>query len=264
MLYYAEIFKCVVQSTLKLNKSQNKIYLYTGSIELLYKNWMDVNLDEHELNRLSSFHNVQDRNTFVVCRFYLKKLASEFLGLSEDILKIGYGTNGKPFIENENIYFNCSHTEDNFVIAITALGEIGIDIECINRSITISKLSNLILSDCEQISLSQYLEDKRKEMFLKIWTVKESFFKGLGGGLSSPLKHIEVKFKNDSVVGILNTFVGEFNLVNWQILIPELKNDLIGAIAINCRSLNIELVKQCLTEIISSELDLKHDEIYPF
>jgi phosphopantetheine--protein transferase-like protein len=134
--------------------------------------------------------------------------------------------------------------------------EIGIDIECINRSVVISKLSHLILSEREQTSLSQLREDKRKEMFLKIWTVKESFFKGLGGGLSLPLKHIEVKFKNDSVVGILNTFAGEFDLVNWQIIIPELNNDLIGAIAINCRSYDIELVNECLPAIISPELDL--------
>ena len=91
---------------------------------------------------------------------------------------------------------------------------------------------------------------------MKIWTVKESFFKGLGSGLSSPLKHIEVKFKNHSVAAILNTFAGEIDLENWQILIPELKSDLIGAIAINCRSFNIELDQQCLSEIISSELDL--------
>ena len=65
---------------------------------------MDLNLDEHELNRLSSFYNVHDRNTFAVCRFYLKKLASEFLDLPIDNLKIGYGTNGKPFIENEKLY----------------------------------------------------------------------------------------------------------------------------------------------------------------
>jgi len=217
---------------------------------------MDLNLDEHELNRSSSFYNVQDRNTFVVCRFYLKKLASEFLDLPIDNLKIGYGTNGKPFFENEKLYFNCSHTEDIFVIAITTLGEIGIDIEWLHRPVVISKLSNLILSDKEQFSLSQCREDKRKEMFLKIWTVKESFFKGLGSGLSSPLKHIEVKFKNDSVATILNTFAGEIDLENWQILIPELKSDLIGAIAINYRSFNIELDKQCLSEIMSSELDL--------
>ena len=239
-----------------MNKSQNKIYLFTGSVQILYKNWMDLNLDENELNRSSSFYNVQDRNTFVVCRFYLKKLASEFLDLPIDNLKIGYGTNGKPFIENEKLYFNCSHTEDIFVIAITTLGEIGIDIEWLHRPVVISKLSNLILSDKEQFSLSQCREDKRKEMFLKIWTVKESFFKGLGSGLSSPLKHIEVKFKNDSVATILNTFAGEIDLENWQILIPELKSDLIGAIAINYRSFNIELDKQCLSEIMSSELDL--------
>jgi 4'-phosphopantetheinyl transferase len=239
-----------------LNKSQNKIYLFTGSGQLLYKNWMDDNLDDNELNRLTSIQNVQDRNVFVACRYYLKKLASEFLGQHSDTLKIGYRPNGKPFIENEHINFNCSHTDDNFVIAITALGEIGIDIECINRSVVISKLSHLILSEREQTSLSQLREDKRKEMFLKIWTVKESFFKGLGGGLSLPLKHIEVKFKNDSVVGILNTFAGEFDLVNWQIIIPELNNDLIGAIAINCRSYDIELVNECLSAIISPELDL--------
>ena len=70
------------------------------------------------------------------------------------------------------------------------------------------------------------------------------------------MKHIEVKFKNDSVATILNTFAGEIDLENWQILIPELKSDLIGAIAINCSSFNIELDQQCLSEIISSELDL--------
>lgn len=216
-----------------MNHPNNTIYIYKGSSEIHFKSWMIEYLNDSEIKRAQGISNEEIKSSYIACRFFLKKLLSEHLQKPLNVINIEYGTNGKPYLNNENIYFNCSHSDTHFVIVVNETGAIGIDIENKTRKFENSKIANLILSDDEQTELFELIAEEQREIFLKIWTVKEAFFKAIGSGLTSPLKHVSVQIDNDSNVQLRNTFTNQFDFDNWKILIPNFETDIIGAVAIN-------------------------------
>ncbi|MDL2292200.1 4'-phosphopantetheinyl transferase superfamily protein [Acholeplasma sp. OttesenSCG-928-E16] len=118
-------------------------------------------------------------------KLLIKALVSS--GFKVDLpLEIEIKNNNKPFLKNKNIYYNLSHSGNNYAIAI-ANQEVGIDIEIINDKHTM--LAKKILTNLE---LECYKKDPDKAAYItKIWTIKESYLKMLGIGLTSELNQLE-------------------------------------------------------------------------
>lgn len=99
----------------------------------------------------------------------------------------------KPEINNE-IHFNISHTRGLACCAI-ASHPIGIDAELIkpvNIKLT-DKVCSLKEKECIRSS------DNTSFEFLKYWTLKESYIKKIGMGLSFPMNKINFDIKVDSI-----------------------------------------------------------------
>ena len=120
------------------------------------------------------------------------KLYIEKNGSSKDLLKkvlkennideeIIYNEYGKPYLKNNEIYFNISH-KDNYTVLVTSKKEVGVDIEKITFK---ERLLNKIASNEEKKLI------KNAEDFTKLWVKKESYVKYLGRGLSYGLKNVD-------------------------------------------------------------------------
>lgn len=106
------------------------------------------------------------------------------LSLKTDIIKNRYG---KPyFIDHPKLYFNLSHTL-GYVACVIAEREVGIDIEKIRpyKSCVLHKVCTA--AEKEWIKQSEFKE----EAFFRLWTLKESFVKAEGTGLTQSLKQLE-------------------------------------------------------------------------
>ncbi|MFJ8065888.1 4'-phosphopantetheinyl transferase family protein [Psychrobacillus sp. NPDC096426] len=85
--------------------------------------------------------------------------------------------NGKPFILNENQFINWSHNDEYLVIALSELGQIGVDIE--NSNLTYDEqLYGWVLHKEEKHKLEQ------GRLFSEVWTRKEAILKCTGEGIS--------------------------------------------------------------------------------
>ena len=125
-------------------------------------------------------------------KIYISKLSTkELLNKALEIYNINreiiYNEYGKPYLKNNEIYFNLSNSHDYSVCAVSD-SEVGIDIEKITFK------ANIIDKICT--------EDEKKliknaDDFTKIWTKKESFLKYLGIGLSYGLKNIDTLILNN-------------------------------------------------------------------
>ncbi len=107
-------------------------------------------------------------------RELVKKMLREHFGIESP--KILIGENGKPYVENEGVYFNISHSH-GLVACVVADTPIGIDVEMIEK-----KDISLIIGIakrwfCE--NEQNYIFDREfsSESFLYVWTRKESLSK---------------------------------------------------------------------------------------
>ena len=112
-------------------------------------------------------------------------------GLSESSLK--YSENGKPLADH--FHFNISHAGE-YVVGVVSDGEVGCDIE---RNV------NAPLEIAEHYFHSterEYIEAASDpgKAFFTLWTLKESYMKMTGRGMSLPLDSFEIIRKDQGFV----------------------------------------------------------------
>lgn len=123
-----------------------------------------------------------DRKRSLAAGLIIQKILNEN-GLSEDSLK--YSENGKPLADN--LFFNVSHAGD-YVVGVSSDREVGCDIEkIVDAPLGVSDRF-FHLKEAEYIRSA---EDKNRAFFT-LWTLKESYMKMTGRGMSLPLDSFEV------------------------------------------------------------------------
>ncbi len=126
-----------------------------------------------------------------------------------------YGPHGKPyFSKKEQPYFNICHTNRQIWL-ITGTGEVGIDVEEI-RPIPVH-LVKRVLSEEEKKQYDACLSEEEKNcLFFRFWTLKESFLKALGLGLTVPPSSISFTWdENQQIICYQN--ISEENWYFFQI-----------------------------------------------
>ncbi len=107
-------------------------------------------------------------------------------------IKIIRGENGKPYLAGGGgIYFNLSHSGE-YVMCAVSDRDIGCDIQKITDTDYRIAERFFTLREYENIA-GQKTEEQRKDMFYRYWTLKESFLKATGKGISIPLDSFEIK-----------------------------------------------------------------------
>lgn len=151
--------------------------------EEVYTLFLDT-LDEDMQQKILRYKRKSDRDlklsTHVLLRVMLHKLYR--MNLEE----MYYKTNqfGKPFLPGSSIHFNLSHS-GSWGACVIDQTPIGVDIEEI-LPIDINGMSTFF-SRKEQLLLLQTPEKEKIELFYRLWTLKESYVKKLGLGLSKSI-----------------------------------------------------------------------------
>lgn len=122
--------------------------------------------------------------------------------------KISKSINGKPYIDNSNIFYNISH-KNKMVGLIISDSEVGLDIEYIDTE-NIKRKSTLkyFFTEKERESITN------NEELLTLWTKKESYIKLNGGMLRDA---IGLDINN------INVIYDTFKLDNYIITICKSK-----------------------------------------
>lgn len=103
-----------------------------------------------------------------------------------DQYDIEYNEYGKPYLKNiNNVYFNISNTS-NINVCVVSDKEIGVDIESPKY---VSGIFNMVFTKKEKEIVR--MSDNKELDFIKIWTMKESYVKLLGVGISFGLKSVD-------------------------------------------------------------------------
>ncbi|MER6911903.1 4'-phosphopantetheinyl transferase superfamily protein [Streptomyces sp. NPDC000594] len=139
--------------------------------------------------RAALFPLVADRKRCLTAGVLLRHALILRHGLTADELTTAKNTQGKPFlVDRPDVHFNLSHA-GNWVVCATGTSEIGVDIEHISAGAT--DISHRFAPD-EYAFVSAAPPAERPRRLVRIWTLKESYVKYLGRGLTVPLNSFSV------------------------------------------------------------------------
>ncbi len=130
--------------------------------------------------------------------FILKTALSKELNIPRSQIKILTDEHGKPHLPNDERYFNLSHTKDLIVLA-TDDQPIGIDAELIVPFDEVEDLKNT-LSSQEREQFQHIPKKHQLHFFYKLWTLKESYLKAIGKGLSISLDSFTIALSEQAIL----------------------------------------------------------------
>lgn len=146
--------------------------------------------------RIQRFHHWQDAQRSLLSELLLRAVASERLTLPPDSITILSPDHQKPVLRDQNrFHFNLSHSGD-WVLCASSDSPLGIDVERI-RPLDLTLLQS-VLSESERRIPQSDDPDRNLRRFYSIWTIKESYAKALGLGLSLPFHNLNVHFPAQS------------------------------------------------------------------
>lgn len=139
---------------------------------------------------------------------------------------------GKPYLENCPIRFNISHSGDWVVLAVADV-DVGIDVEKI-RQINY-RIAERFFSAHENSLLEKKEGTAKLNLFFDFWTLKESYLKLLGTGLTKSLNSFTIVRKEDNFTLKENTnkkqepvFFIQYNLAeNYKLTVCSYKNNFV-------------------------------------
>lgn len=148
-------------------------------------------------HRISRYHKQEDALRTLVGDILARYLLCKRLKIKNRELRFGTNKYGKPFlINNANIQYNISHS-GKWVVCSVDYHSVGIDIEKI-QPVDIS-IAERFFSKEEVKNLMSRCVAEREAYFYDLWTLKESYIKAIGKGLSIPLDSFTVRIAGDNI-----------------------------------------------------------------
>ncbi|MFH7242192.1 MAG: 4'-phosphopantetheinyl transferase family protein [Spirulina sp.] len=146
-----------------------------------------------EYVRAARIHHRRSRHQFLASRTLLRQWISQVTGQAANHLTLDTGPHGKPFlVEDPTLQFNLSHGGDWLMIVLSDRQAVGVDLEPIQPRRRLDQLCRRYLSEAESQSVLALPLDEATLQFLRYWTCKEAYVKGLGVGLTIPLNTVEL------------------------------------------------------------------------
>src|SRR5215469_7012517 len=153
-------------------------------------------LSVDERQRATRFHRSLDRERFVLSRAFLREVLSVYVETDPAELQFAVAAGGKPALRAaagaEPVHFNLSHAEAIALLAVTAAGPVGIDIERVRGDFEHNAIARQYFSAAECQEYFRLGDGERPTAFARLWTRKEAYLKALGDGLSRPLESFTV------------------------------------------------------------------------
>ncbi|PTV44097.1 phosphopantetheine-protein transferase [Acinetobacter oleivorans] len=149
-------------------------------------------LSSAEKLRYDQYHPKAAR-LFLISRVLVKTVLADKLGISPHQVNIQLHPNGKPFVQGRKaVYFNLTHSADVIILAVTEEGEIGVDIEQVDREFEWMRVDSVLApNEIEWIQENEPIDPfSVYQRFFQIWTLKEAYIKCTGEGMSRHLKKL--------------------------------------------------------------------------
>lgn len=154
-------------------------------------------LSGEEKTRAAAFKFPVHRERYIRGRGMVRRRLGAHLGTEPGALNFVLGEKGKPYLENDELHFNLSHSGEKAALAISRLPAIGIDIEKFDRKVDIKGLSKRCFRPSEIKRLEGLKDEALQRAFFWTWTAKEARMKATGEGFGLDPGKIEISFDGE-------------------------------------------------------------------
>ncbi len=148
-------------------------------------------LTDADRARALEFAREEDRVQSLVSRLLLRRTLSDVLGGDPASWRFVRGPHGKPELDpvhRERAHFNVTHTAGLVGVAVSTAGAVGLDAESGERAGDIVKVARRRFAEEEVEAMERLSEEDRRSRALLLWTLKESWLKAVGCGLTGTLR----------------------------------------------------------------------------
>ncbi|MCY4178951.1 MAG: 4'-phosphopantetheinyl transferase superfamily protein [Litoreibacter sp.] len=155
-----------------------------------------VSLDQTEQDRAMRFRFAEDRRDYVAAHALTRFMLGDVTGQAPKDLRFVFGRYGKPALltpsgQSSAPAFNLSHTRGCVAVALSATGDIGVDVEAISRTVP-DGIADRYFSRPELEAIHTAPDKDMAERFFTYWTLKEAYLKATGLGINIPLDRFAV------------------------------------------------------------------------
>ena len=175
-------------------------------------------LSAAERERAGRFHHMSDRWEFVLGRVMARHLLSQRCGVAPEDFQFVENAHGRPEIAHPAAAcerrFNLSHSGGLVACVIGETRQVGVDVERLDRPPVDPRVIQRYCSPGEQAALASMPDTLRHERFLELWTLKESYVKARGTGLTLPLSRISFQIGLEGPGDV--TFNGVDDEARWM------------------------------------------------
>lgn len=188
----------------KLSLKNNEIHIWSTKPQALVDNHEVLSqyiplLNSEELAKQQRYKFAKDRHDALITRAFIRDLLSYYAEVKPKDWEFEKGEKGKPEVINCPIplRFNISHTKNLIICAVTLTDDIGCDVENMTRGNDVLAIAERYFAEQESDELFSLAKELQRDRFFDYWTLKESYIKAWGLGLSIPLTDFSFKI-NDS------------------------------------------------------------------
>jgi 4'-phosphopantetheinyl transferase len=169
-------------------------------------------LSVEELARCERFHFVGDRCDYANAHDLLRRMLSLYDTTPPKDWRFDAAPHGKPFLSSWSrgegggapLAFNLSHTQELTACVVARGVAVGIDVERADRVHDALALATRFFSPLEVAGLQACRDGHdRARRFIELWTLKESFIKAIGKGLSQPLDSVTFDLSEEGAIGFI-------------------------------------------------------------
>jgi 4'-phosphopantetheinyl transferase len=180
-------------------------------------------LSDEERVRFDDVADEAARRHRILARAVLRSVLARYLGTRAGSVPIVEDRLGKPRLRGDGPTFSVSHADDSTLIAVDPWARrIGVDVETVGRA---GNLPRRALTSMELAGLETAEGAAREERFLRHWTAKEAYLKGLGWGIRIDPREVEVRLTS-SEPKLTGAKAGR-----WRLSYLDLRPGLVGTVA---------------------------------
>jgi 4'-phosphopantetheinyl transferase len=180
-------------------------------------------LSPDEVQRGERLKLARKANAFKLSRTRLRQILGGYLAVAPAEVAFSYSEYGKPYLSGNPLHFNLSHSGEWGLCAVTRIGVIGVDLETVDPALDFAALARRFLSAAENRWLFALPRSRQRRAFFRLWTRKEAWLKGQGGGFS------------ESELGLVPEHIAATAAMagGWWLMNLPIKRGVVGALAVS-------------------------------